>query len=208
MKILRLLEKILCFFFWFLLILGFDSPRVAYMTLAAALIHECGHLLVAFFFTRGGISLPKADFSGFKISAPRMSYKEELFVALGGPVLNLVLGILPFIIPLTKGAKEYFELFGLISLLSALSNLLPISDFDGYRIAECILSLKIKNAERVSYVLGLLSFSFCGVATFLNLYLILKTGEGYWIFGVFFASLLAFMGKRLKSNVLRENKRF
>ena len=55
MKILHLLEKILCFFFWFLLILGFDSPRVAYMTLAAALIHECGHLLVAFFFTRGGI---------------------------------------------------------------------------------------------------------------------------------------------------------
>lgn len=208
MKKVAFLEKTLALLFWFLLVLGFDSKSTAFLTVIAALIHEGGHLLAGYFFARGMTSLPRADISGFRIRAERMSYKEELSVALGGPVLNLILAILFVCLPLPKTLCGYFRTFALINALTALSNLLPISNFDGYRIAECLLSIKTKNPMVSARVMNTVSFAFCTVATFLSLYLILKTGDGYWIFAVFFTSVFTVIVKRTKNNILRENGRF
>ena len=198
MKFLLFFEKTLTLLFWFLLILGFDTPSVAYMTVIAAAIHECGHLFMSFFFAKGNTSLPHAAISGFRIKSYGLSYKEELFVALGGPVLNFLLGLALIQLPFTPRSAEYFDLFGVINILTCVSNLLPITGFDGYRAVECILAMRIRNSERVAEIMATVSFGFSVLSTFLSLYLILKTGEGYWIFAVFFSALFSVIVKRQK----------
>ena len=44
-----------------------------------------------------------------------------------------------------------------------------------------------------------LSFSFTSLFCFLSLYFLLKLGEGYWIFAVFFVSMLKQLDKWLKN---------
>ncbi len=200
MKLLKIGEKVLPLVFWVFIIFAFDTPRFAILTIAAAAIHEAGHIL--FGNSRGIMRLfPAAHPTGFRIKPKRLgSYKDELILLLGGPVSNFTSSLLFGIIFALTGRAFFFD-FAFLNLLTALANLLPIRGYDGYRIIEVLLLLRKKENLAPLSVLRAFSFAFTVLLTFLSLYLLLKIGEGYWIFALFFSSVLLDTKKLAEDNV-------
>ncbi len=198
MRIAIFLNKFLPLLFWGLLMLGFDCVYVAVLTALSALIHECGHLIFAASSKKA--ALPRADISGFRIKISEMSYKEELIVAAGGPLINILLGVFLLLFGGSSPFGNYAKVFGIINLMTALSNLLPIEGYDGYKILFCIGALVFDDMSRTEAFLSSFSFLISALMCFLSLYLILKLGEGYWIFVVFFSLTLSAIIRRTKHN--------
>ena len=200
MKLLKTAEKILPLLFWVLIIFAFDTPRFACFTLLAALLHELGHVAFGALVKEGRL-FPTAHPSGFRIKANNfISYRHELILIIGGPVLNLAVFIgARILFSLTGG--EFFYDFAFINLLTAITNLFPIKCYDGYRIIETLILLFSKSPEPRLSPLRALSFSFTSLFCFLSLYFLLKLGEGYWIFALFFSSLLIDLKKLASDNV-------
>ncbi len=194
MKALYFTQRALAVMFWALLIFGFDEPYIAVLTICTALLHECGHLFAILIFTRGSRGKILGSISGFRIVGITLSYREEFFSALGGPLINLV----AFFLFSVFTQVEYGQIFGYINLLTALSNLMLIDGYDGYRMLSSLLLMHSSDTARVENVLSHLSFFFTVFMTFLSLFLILKLGEGYWIFAVFFSIMLSSLIKRQK----------
>lgn len=176
--------------------LAFDSVCVAVMTALSAAIHECGHLIFAP--PSKDATLPRADISGFRIKIDGMSYKEELIAAVGGPLANILLGTAILFFCRNSAPESYANIFGIINILTALSNLLPIEGYDGYKIIYCACALIFDDATRCESVLTAISFALSALMCFFALYLILKVGEGYWIFGIFFTVTLSAIVRRRK----------
>lgn len=187
MKILTSLSrKILPALFWLMLMLAFDTPAMTAATILAAILHELGHIGAAIAVGYGDVSLPRAALTGLRISTPALtSYRNEIIVAAGGPAINLIAcaSSAPFF------SNDYFLAFGLINLLTAISNLLPVGDHDGYRIMRCALLQHTSptTSERISCAVSL---AVSATAVFTALFFMLRVGEGYWIFALFFAVML------------------
>lgn len=195
MKLALLLQKCLPILFWALLMFGFDAPFMAILTIVSALIHELGHLCVLKLLNKGDFHSVYGRIFGFGIPIRNLSYKEELLVALGGPFINILFGVLFTILPQANAFLSYLRLFGILNIMTALSNILPIESYDGYRILHSLIAIFSKDYERGESVLFSLSFLFSAILCLLSLYLILKIGEGYWIFAVFFSILLTSIAK-------------
>jgi len=204
-KIAVLLEQTLTILFWVLIIFGFDSPGIACLTLVAAVIHECGHLLPLIKIRSSGANLPRAGISGFRIKISQLSYKEELIVALCGPLINIILALLCLSLPLHGVLNAYFDSFAILNILTGVSNLMPIEGYDGYKALLSMARLIFKNHTAAERTLSKLSFALSAIICFFSLYLMLKLGEGYWIFGIFFTSLLSSIIRRQKYTFF-ENK--
>ena len=187
MRLLRTLgERILPFLFILLLMLAFDTVWMSVMTLLVAAIHELGHIGAAMVLGIGDMSVPKAVLTGLRIKPGRMlSYREEVIVALGGPLANILVFLL--LLPLTR-VNYYLLTLAAISLLTAISNLIPIRGWDGHRILIGLLSTRLSavGLERVTRVLTTM---LSATAALLSLIFMMIVGEGYWIFAVFFAVL-------------------
>ena len=205
MRVLFFLDKILPLLFWSLLMFSFDSVCVAILTALSAAIHEFGHL-IAISSTKK-LNLPKANVSGFRIKIRNMSYTEELVAAAGGPLVNIVLGVLLILFGTSSHFGTYVKTFGIINLLTALSNLIPIESYDGYKILFCAGALLFDDGVALEKWLMRISFLLSTIMCFLSLYLILKIGEGYWLFVVFFSVTLTSIVKQPRNN-FREYERF
>lgn len=170
--------------FWLLLIYGFDEPCTAGLTVASALIHETGHILYSSLFSRRAVVL-RGAVNGLRLGATRhVSYREQMLTYASGPLANLAAAAasLP-LLPLSEG---YVTLFILLNLATAVSNLLPVKGYDGYGIIVTALHSRGLGTRPVEA----LSFFIKCFTTVLALYLMEKLGEGYWLFGVFFFSLI------------------
>lgn len=191
-KTIRLLLKILPVSFWLILIFAFDKPYIAVLTLLSAFIHELGHIIAFIRFSKGyrffGVS------SGLRLSADTsLSYREELAVALAGPSANLVtfLMLSPFIF---LGSYPYAAVFGAINVFTALSNLVPVDGYDGYRVLKCLIDQRSRSAF-CSEILRAVSLLLTAAISLLSLYLIRSFDGGYWIFFIFLASLIKAISK-------------
>ncbi len=109
-----------------------------FVMLLAAIIHEIGHILFATVckvrICRFDVELwgGKLSYEGF------VGYKQELYIALGGIILNLLtapLGLCPIF-------GLYGRLFFYSSLCYAAVNLLPAESLDGGVALSCVLRLK------------------------------------------------------------------
>lgn len=198
MKLLIALEKILPLAFWVMLIFGFNSPYVSVLTILSAVLHEIGHILFSFALSSGKTSLPAPDIYGFKIKAESLSYKEELVSALGGPAANIIIAAVCYLFAFFGIRGEYIQIFAIINLMTAITNLMPIEEYDGYRILSSALAFFIKDYSTTVRILYCVSFSFSVVMCFLSLYLILQLGDGYWVFIVFFSIVIQHITKRQK----------
>lgn len=208
MKILRAIKHTLPVIFWGLLIFGFDSSCTAILTIIAAVIHECGHLTVLFFFCNKKSSVPKATVYGFRINISELSYLQEAAVALGGPAANFTVAAACLIANGASPLGNYIHAFALLNLITMLSNLMPIESYDGYKAILSICAIICENPDRAESVLRKISFAFSAVMSFFSLYLILKSGEGYWAFAVFLVSTLSSMFKEQKDMISKEFKSF
>ncbi|MBQ1260783.1 MAG: hypothetical protein IIX96_02095 [Clostridia bacterium] len=184
-KLLRRVISLLSLVFWALVLLGFNSVWVAVLTLLCALIHEGGHL-IGLWLVGYRAPGPRAVLAGLRIRIPELlSYKQELTVLSLGPLFNIAVG--GALLLLFRG--EFLFTFALLNLFTALSNLLPIESYDGYRIAEALIGL-FSLGEWARGALRVISFAFIAAMTFFTLYLVLRVGEGFWIFAIFFYSML------------------
>ncbi len=208
MKLIFLIEKILPLIFWVVLIFGFDSKYVAILTILAAIIHESGHMIFTLPFSKKRSSVLKNELSGFRIKTNSLSYKEELLASIGGPLFNLVAGILLFIIPFESGFRDYAYTFGLLNILTMISNMLPIENYDGYRALSSALCLIFGDSLTVYSVLYWISFTTSVIMTFISLYFMLRIDEGYWVFAVFFSTTISAIVKKQKDMIYENNRDF
>ena len=198
------LSKIFPAVFWILIIFAFDMPYVAILTLISALIHELGHI-IATVFLNGGFDI-RSGLSGLRLSfIRRPSYLEEAIIAAAGPIANIVTA---FTLLLIFKTGSYIYVFSILNLLTAISNLLPIESYDGYRILSCITEY-FELGETASSLLLCLSLTIEASILTLALYLIRSFGAGHWIFFVFIALLIKSIknDKRAIFERKREEKR-
>ena len=194
MQILIFAEKLLLPLFWILLSFSFDLPYVAVMTILSAAAHELGHATVIMQL-HGASAMFKSRLSGPKISIRGLNYKEEMLIAAGGPIANLLFCLILLPLTMIREMQRYaFELI-MINLLTAISNLLPIRDFDGYKILTCLAA----ESRRYALLESLLywnSLIITAAFALLSLYFILRIGEGYWGYALFLSIIISEIKKR------------
>ncbi|MBE6635726.1 MAG: hypothetical protein E7617_05980 [Ruminococcaceae bacterium] len=173
-------------FFWISIVLAFELPYVAVLSLISAVIHEAGHICAAYHICGG--SVLRSGFFGMRLYTKRsMSYKDEIIIAAAGPMANAVTALL--LLPFASMGGAYISDFFLLNIGTAISNLLPIEGYDGYRITENALLLFRKDiscSSKLGYVSLFLNVAVC----FLTLYLMVKVDGGYWIYLVFIVSMV------------------
>ncbi len=208
-RIFKFATNALSFTFWAIILFSFNTPAVAVLTFISAVIHECGHI-TALVLTGNFRGLVHFVPVGVRLYSRRqIGYRDELLILLAGPVANLLASLLLYLLSLLFG--RYFLIFSLLNLFTAISNLMPIEGYDGYKILDIAICMKEGFKNGFQLLRGV-SFAFSVILTFLSLYLILKVGEGFWIFGIFFFSLLSrlFKSKNIKKRDFgrfREKKR-
>lgn len=194
----RLCNNILPLFFWLLLIFGFDKPYIGVLTVITAIIHEIGHYSVKLFVQHEG-EIPIAHLSGFRLKNRRLtSYEQDVLLLSAGPLINIVV----FVILLPFFFSHYVRTLAYINLATAVSNLLPISGYDGHSILLAVCR-KSENDDLVN-LLNALSFAFSAMLTLLALYMIYRLDTGYWIFALFTVNILSEMQKSQNKGI-REN---
>ncbi len=196
-----LAEGVLPLLFWILLIFGFDSPDVAVLTIISALVHEAGHL-IAIAVSGRSLRGMMPHISGFRIRAVGGGYYREIFTLFAGPLMNLL--ICAVLSPFREALEGYIGLIADINLVTALSNLMPIEGYDGYGIIERILCLR--GLDSLLSALGLLSFAVSAMLCFISLYFLMRYGEGYWIFGIFFVIVVSKISKLTKNEKMKDLK--
>ena len=198
-KLIKYLSgSLLPLLFWVVALFGFDRKYIAVLTLLSAVIHELGHLS-AYFLICGRVDAPRGRINGFRIdlsNAKRsMSYREQLIITLGGPGISLALWVA--LLPLYREGG-YLTALGNISLLTALSSLLPVEGYDGYGILKCILQDR-ERGELILVAEGA-SFVITSLITVFSLYTMNFIANGIWIFGVFFGLVIEKIGKSVSSD--------
>lgn len=111
--------------------------------LLIALCHEAGHLCAFYFFSR---KISSIQFVGFGIKIQKgshLTYVEEMIVALVGPMVNIIFGIIFLFIHTTFHSVIYLS-FAAANFAYAVLNLLPLSPLDGYKILKDIILYKIE----------------------------------------------------------------
>ena len=199
--ILNFLLNLASALFWMLLMLGFSGHKMTFVMICCALLHECGHILALCIINKD-FSLPMAVTSGFRIKTNfHLSYKEEILIAACGPMMNLIFFLIFF--PFAKN-------FAVINLATAISNLLPLKDFDGYKIIYDI-SCIVFGFEISERIMELLSICVASLMVFLSLFMIMFSNGGYWIFFIFFIVLvrqILFLHSDTKIEHLRDFESF
>ena len=190
-RIIEVLElfasSILPIIFWISIIFGFDTPYIAILTILSAAIHEIGHYTMIVYFTERKTEI-RGHATGFRIKHNTfLSYPKEIAILLAGPISNIIIFILT--LPFGYALSGYLKFFGYINLATGISNLLPLEGFDGYGALSTFF--RYKGATHMIKKLEIFSFIFSIAATFISLHLIDLFGEGYWIFGLFFFTMLS-----------------
>lgn len=120
------------------IMLIFQPPDIARPSLAAAVIHECGHLFAARVLGIGLHSLEIGPLGAtIKTHGALISYGREWALCAAGPGANLISAALTYLLFAdTAGFSSHGTAFNFfaVSLSLAALNLLPIDGFDGGRM--------------------------------------------------------------------------
>ena len=193
-------SSVLPIIFWISLIFGFDSPYIAILTIISAVMHEIGHSAAISLLSKSEVTI-KGHATGFRIKrSGMMTYKNEIAVLLSGPAINIAVFILT--VPFGNVMSGYVRIFGYINLATGVSNLLPFEGYDGY--GALMMLFRSRGKEHLVGRLELVAFILSILVTFAALHLIDVFGEGYWIFGLFFFTVLSKLANFGKYDIFRE----
>ncbi len=124
-----------------------DGSFLALFSVIFALWHELWHIITIKYYQKGFGFFSKSV--GFSINASALSYRQEFFVCLAGPVSSLFLAIvfLPFAL---KNEYLLFAFFSNTALF--LINIVPIYPLDGGRILYSFLCdrFTLENANKIT----------------------------------------------------------
>lgn len=123
------------------------EPRVFYAFLAAAAAHEAGHVM-AIYLVGGKVTKLRLGMCDAKIETQGLGYRQEIFCALAGPGMSVLVCL---------ALRKAYATCAAISLLLGLFNALPVYPLDGGRAlrAGLCLVLPLGRAEAVSNVVSL-----------------------------------------------------
>ena len=164
----------------------------AFIPLAAALIHEIGHIAFAYAFQ---INIKEINLNLFgaiiKLAPLTCTYKKEAMLAAAGPITNIVSGAIAFIFlsRVSEEMRDRLAIFIISSIFFAAINLLPADDFDGGRILKCTL-LSTMSPTTVAQIIEWSSLFCVFFLWSISVYFILKTGSYLSLF-IFSGSLFA-----------------
>ena len=174
--------KIRVSFFALLMIIALilTGSGISLAALLAATIHEFGHILIAKILKTDLGELKLGIFgASLSIESSMTSYKNEMAIAFGGPLANLLCALLAS--RFYSAENVFLQGFFICSIFLAALNLLPIIDLDGGRILLCLLSLIVPcyTALRILKICSLIIvFSlWC-----LSVYLLLRLGASLSLF--------------------------
>ena len=173
----------------FCVMLIFQPVGVVFPSLAAAVLHECGHLLAA---ATLGIPLRSLDIGMFgaslRVRGSLISYPKEWLLCAAGPAMNFLSAALTAIWSLHRGYfSECGEWFAVVSLMLGLLNLIPAEGFDGGRmlsVTVCALFGPRAAARLISFT----SFVSITALWMLSVYLLIRYGTSLSLF-IFTVSL-------------------
>lgn len=156
-----------------------DRSGVSFLTVAAAALHELGHLTAARLLKIRPHEM-RLDVLGarLEITGRVLSYGEEWLLAAAGPIASLIGAALG---ALLWRVTPYAEIFSCASLVLGLLNLLPIRTFDGGRMLECfcVSALGVRGAQRI--MTGS-SFLFLLLLWIVAVYFLLRAADGLSMF--------------------------
>ncbi len=127
-------------------IISLNAPANVLITIFSSLLHELGHLLIM---SAVGNKPQKVRFeitgmNIFRQQNIKISIKNEILIALGGPLMNLFCLIISSIF-LCVYNSEITMTFACVNLILMIFNLLPINKFDGGLALYFLLSQKFDN---------------------------------------------------------------
>ncbi len=176
-----------------------ETPSFLLMAIGAVIFHELGHA-ICFLIGTGSLPSLRADGFGFKLISERpLNRMQEAVAAAGGPLCNLLLGILLF-----RTGNAWCISFGAIHFLYALFNLLPIAELDGAHLLRFALS-SFLSAKKTNAVCLFLTAALASVFFFFSLFSFYYTGMG--LCGAFFALFVFPWHPLFAFDDLRENAR-
>ena len=169
--------------------LPFPDPVTLLPPLLSILIHGLGHVVAGRLCGFDLLCLRRTP-TGLRLvsNSSFSSYDAELYCALGGPLANAAAALLCRLFLVPHGVCSGFcKTFIPLSLYWCLLNLLPLPDFDGERIARCLLcashrrfpSLSPHAADRLLTALSSLIWI---VFWLLSVYLLLRRGSALCLF--------------------------
>ncbi len=166
-----------------LLTVALSAPRYFPALVLSVTIHELGHIFVARLRSIG-VSEFKLGIFGAAIF-PReqlFSYKDEIFLCLGGPAANLLSVAVCLLFKISPSS-----LFIMSSLALGALNMLPIKGFDGGRILSAFLNMHL-SPKAAETVCRLISFIFLFSLWCISVYFLLRRAATLSLF-VFSASV-------------------
>ena len=161
------------------------DPQMALPCFAAALFHECGHLLFAMLL-HVPLSEMKLDLLGARIgvSSGLISYRAEFFLCAGGPLFSFLLGAFLSHLHfrgLLPGAGGFCLNLRDSSIFLGALNLLPVRGFDGARMLSAVLSVLF--SDRISDLADrFFTGGFLILLWGISVYLLLISGSGLTLF--------------------------
>lgn len=130
-------------------LLFFDTSGYMSFSLLFSAFHEMGHIASMYIVKKPPRAI-RIKLYGLEISTNSISYIEALFIALSGPIVNIILALSIYVLWL-KFKVVNVDL-AIINLFIGLFNLLPINNLDGGDILKNLLLIfNIKNAENIIY---------------------------------------------------------
>lgn len=152
----------LLFLFWLLLLSGDSGNRMFTLLVPSifvcVLLHEFGHALVARAFGVKTRDVTLYPIGGVAMLESRPKPKQELWIALAGPMVNVVIagGLAPAVVavdgalPRIFGDLEkatYLQALFATNLLIPLFNMIPALPMDGGRVLRALLALRLPEVQ-------------------------------------------------------------
>ncbi|MCX7614764.1 MAG: site-2 protease family protein [Clostridiales bacterium] len=131
--------------------------------LSAALLHECGHLIMIRLL---GLKVDKieATLLGFLIrtNAGLSSYLSEILISLSGPALSIIVAVCSSVAASRGFYSESLYIFSGMNIIFGIFNLLPASKLDGGRAVHSLLCLFFSpdDTYRISSIISVVTAVF------------------------------------------------
>lgn len=154
------------------LMLATDKTGLALPTLFAVSLHEIGHLLAMWIVGTPPKSIRLIPASVQITRSISSRYKNDIIVALSGPLVNFALFLTLYINYLIFG-NEGILYYSLINLIVGLFNLLPVTGLDGGTVLFSVIAKK-RDINKAMLTLRIISLCLGAVCLFLAITLTLR----------------------------------
>ncbi|MBQ6848248.1 MAG: M50 family metallopeptidase [Clostridia bacterium] len=154
------------------LLLAIDKTGLALPTLFAVTMHELGHLFAMWLFESGPKSIRLIPASVQITRNISTQYKNDIIIAIMGPIVNVVLFFTLYINYLTFKNSTVLS-YALINLIVGVFNLIPVTGLDGGTALFSIIA-KRGDVNKAMLTLKIITLSIASAVLFLAVSLTIR----------------------------------